>query len=180
VSDTGHRIDPRTGRKDHRPAKAGLNWRFVGWEGHCFGQPPALPLPNPDTTPPTIGITSAPPSGLTKTTAVFRFSANEPVSRVECSLDGGGYVRCYTPTRYTGLGTGGHSFCVRAVDRAGNVGAAACVSWTIEAKPQPPPPTTQEQPATQPPDGGSDGGREDDDQGRTNPNCDQPAILDVC
>jgi RNA polymerase sigma-70 factor (ECF subfamily) len=142
--------------------------------------------PPRDTTPPAVSITSTPPAATRKTVAVFRFSANEPVSRVECSLDGGGYSRCYTPTRYD-VGIGGHSFCVRAIDKAGNVGGPACASWTVEAKPepaQPPEPTQPPEQQTTPPE--SSGGEQPpaggggDDERDEPPNCDQPAILDPC
>jgi RNA polymerase sigma factor (sigma-70 family) len=146
-------------------------------QGDDRDQPPG------DTTPPAVSILGAPPATTRKTVAVFRFSANEPVSRVECSLDGGGYSRCFTPTRYD-VGVGGHSFCVRAVDKAGNVGEPACSSWTVEEKPapvqtQPPEQTTappEEPGGGQPPVGGGD-----DDGGREEPpGCDEPAILDPC
>jgi hypothetical protein len=79
------------------------------------------------------------------------------VSRVECGLDGAGWVRCYTPTKYTDLGIGQHSFCVRAVDRAKNVGPAACYALTIEEKPPASPPAEPPPPAepapTEPPRG---------------------------
>jgi RNA polymerase sigma-70 factor, ECF subfamily len=143
-------------------------------------QPPA------DTTPPAVSILGGPSGETTKTVAVFRFGADEPVSRVECSLDGGGYSRCYTPTRYD-VGVGGHTFCVRAADRAGNLGGPACSSWTVAETPAPPPPTTQEQPpATTEQQGGEQQGPlgtgNDDDQRPppSSPNCNQPAILDPC
>jgi hypothetical protein len=129
------------------PAASGARSEPAATEQAATAEPPK------DTTPPSISITSAPPSVTTKPVAVFRFQASEPVSRVECSLDGAGFSRCYTPTRYT-LGIGPHTFCVRAIDRAKNVGSQACYAWTIEAKPEAPPttapPTTQQQPAQQP------------------------------
>lgn len=142
-------------------------------------QPPA------DTTPPVVSILGGPPAETTKPVAVFRFSANEPVSRVECSLDGGGYSRCYTPARYD-VGIGSHTFCVRAADRAGNLGGPACYGWTVAEKPEPPPPAPQEQPpaTTGQQGGGQTGsfgsGQEDGQQPPSSPNCDQPANVDPC
>jgi len=132
-----------------------------------------------DTAPPAVSILGGPPAETTKPVAVFRFSANEPVSRVECSLDGGGYSRCYTPTRYD-VGVGGHTFCVRATDRAGNVGGAACYSWTVVEKPEPPPPTQEQPPATTEQQGPSGNGHEDEQRPPSSPNCNQPNVLDPC
>jgi hypothetical protein len=52
-------------------------------------------------------------------TALFRLSANETAS-FTCSLDGAAYSPCESPTRYSDLDPGWHTFAVRAVDSAGN------------------------------------------------------------
>jgi hypothetical protein len=82
----------------------------------------------------------APPT--TSPTATFTFSGNDNVDSAaqlgfQCSLDGGTFQMCLSPTNYTDLALGSHSFRVRAIDRAGNVDdSPASHLWTIEAPPQ--------------------------------------------
>jgi RNA polymerase sigma factor (sigma-70 family) len=90
----------------------------------------------PDTTPPMTTISSAPPSSTTSSSASFTFSSNESGSTFACALDGGAYMACSSPTSYTSLAVGSHTFSVRATDPAGNTGQPASHSWTI-VKPQP-------------------------------------------
>ena len=87
----------------------------------------------PDTTPPSVSITSAQISGGD---ASFS-SASEPGATFTCSLDGAGPVGCTSPAIYTGLGPGAHSFAVRATDAAGNVSQPATHAWTIAPPPAP-------------------------------------------
>ena len=94
----------------------------------------------PDTTAPTVTLTSTPPTSTTETSASFTFSANEPDVGYECSLDGAGYSACTSPTSHQSLGVGTHSFAVRAHDAAGNLGQPATFGWSIVAPPPPPPP----------------------------------------
>ncbi|MCD6725894.1 MAG: Ig-like domain-containing protein, partial [Solirubrobacteraceae bacterium] len=42
------------------------------------------------------------------------------------------FAACASPKSYTGLADGGHTFSVRAVDAAGNVGSAASATWTVD------------------------------------------------
>ncbi|HEX2505593.1 MAG TPA: DNRLRE domain-containing protein, partial [Gaiellaceae bacterium] len=89
-----------------------------------------------DLTPPATAIDSGPPTTTTSTTATFAFSSDEQGSTFECSLDGGPYAACASPTEYQSLPLAGHEFRVRAIDRAGNLDATpALYSWTIEAPP---------------------------------------------
>ena len=65
--------------------------------------------------------------------ASFSFSADEPGSSFECSLDGAPYVACASPAEYTGLADGAHTFAVRATDPAGNTDPTpATRSWTVD------------------------------------------------
>lgn len=65
--------------------------------------------------------------------AVFSLDSNERVS-FTCSIDGSRYTSCGTPTRYSDLDPGWHTFAVRAVDDAGNVdGSPAATRWHATA-----------------------------------------------
>lgn len=83
----------------------------------------------PDTT-----ITSHPDSSTFSTDATFSFTSNESNVHFQCSLDGGAAAACTSPTSYTGLAAGGHTFTVAAVDQYGIVDPSpANFSWTIQA-----------------------------------------------
>ncbi|HEV3375764.1 MAG TPA: Ig-like domain-containing protein [Thermoleophilaceae bacterium] len=89
-----------------------------------------------DTVAPQVSIDSRPESLTKSTEASFEFSAGEDAS-FECRLDEGDWVACESPQTYGGAGQtpladGRHTFEVRATDRAGNVGAAASYSWTVD------------------------------------------------
>jgi hypothetical protein len=79
-----------------------------------------------DTTPPSSSLSREFPAG---DAAWFSFSANESAS-FTCSLDGAAYTSCNSPTRYSDLEPGWHTFSVRATDTAGNVEPSpAKVRW---------------------------------------------------
>jgi hypothetical protein len=88
-----------------------------------------------DNTAPSVAISGVSVSG---TTATVSFSSPDAdVARFECSLDGGGFVTCTSPKAYAGLAAGNHTVTVRAIDKVGNVGAAASRAFTI-GRPVPP------------------------------------------
>ncbi len=64
-------------------------------------------------------IMSGPSPVAARSLAVFTFVSTVAGSRFQCRLDGGPWVRCASPLRYTGLVDGAHTFDVRAVSRAG-------------------------------------------------------------
>src|SRR3954447_6148533 len=84
-----------------------------------------------DTTPPSATITSRPAATVGTGSASFAFTSNEP-SAFRCNPDRAGWRPCSSPTHYTGLGDGSHTFQVRAADRAGNIGAPSIYRWTID------------------------------------------------
>ncbi|MGH3033191.1 MAG: Ig-like domain-containing protein [Gaiellaceae bacterium] len=85
-----------------------------------------------DTVPPETTITSAPSDPSASADATFAFDSSELGSTFECSLDGAPFAACASPTSYTGLGPGAHTFEVRAADPAGNTDASpAAYSWTV-------------------------------------------------
>jgi hypothetical protein len=87
----------------------------------------------PDTTAPDTTITSAPPVTTSSTSATFEFTSTEAGSTFACSLDGAAEQPCTSPTAYTGLSVGSHTFAVRATDPSGNTDdTPATHSWTVE------------------------------------------------
>jgi hypothetical protein len=84
------------------------------------------------TPPPAPSIAGGPPSATNATGASFVFSDSEAGLSFGCQLDGGTYSPCTSPTTYSGLPNGTHSFAVRATDAAGNTGPAASYGWLID------------------------------------------------
>ena len=85
-----------------------------------------------DATAPQTTIGAAPPAASTSASATFVFFSSEDQSTFTCRLDGGGVTPCTSPTTYSGLGNGQHTFSVEATDRAGNTDASPAVyAWTI-------------------------------------------------
>jgi hypothetical protein len=84
-----------------------------------------------DTIVPTALITLTPPSSTNSPT--FAFSASES-SSFTCRLDGGGFAACTSPTSYSNLADGPHTFATRATDSAGNTSPEAGYTWTIETR----------------------------------------------
>jgi hypothetical protein len=84
-----------------------------------------------DTHAPSTTITLGPPGDSGTGDASFSFSSSKPGSSFQCRLDGGAWSACSSPESYTGLGNGSHTFDVRSIDQAGNVGSAASQTWTV-------------------------------------------------
>ncbi len=85
-----------------------------------------------DTTPPDITITSSPSGWVRSTAASFAFASTESGATFKCLLDTGTEGVCTSPKSYTGLAEGAHTFKVKAVDRAGNVGTWVSSSWSVD------------------------------------------------
>jgi hypothetical protein len=87
-------------------------------------------------------IDSGPVAGSTVTTsaATLAFSASPAqTATFECQLDGGSFAPCTSPTAYTGLSNGPHTFNVRASNVLGVDSTPASRSWTVATAPPPPP-----------------------------------------
>ncbi|MEJ7787025.1 MAG: hypothetical protein WKF96_19665 [Solirubrobacteraceae bacterium] len=100
---------------------------------------------------PETSITSGTADGSRSETtdATFAFTASEPGSRFECSVDTAAFVSCASPVAFPGLAVGNHSFAVRAIDPAGNVDASpARRIWAVTAAVAPPPPPDRRAPET--------------------------------
>lgn len=89
-----------------------------------------------DTTPPETRLVSFPPDPSLSATASFAYESNEPGSGFQCSLDGAAFTPCASGITYSGLGSGPHTFQVRAVDPSANVDPTpAGYSFSVIAAP---------------------------------------------
>jgi len=95
---------------------------------------PAPPAPQQDLLPPDTSITAGPSGLVNSGSTSISFASSEPGSTFECRLDAGAWSDCASPTSYSALDAGAHTFDVRATDAAGNTDASpASRSWTINA-----------------------------------------------
>ncbi|MBK5274049.1 MAG: hypothetical protein JJE30_03220, partial [Desulfuromonadales bacterium] len=89
-----------------------------------------------DLTPPDTAITAKPVDPSNSAAPGFSFTATETNSTFECKLDSGSFAVCASPTNFTALAEGSHTFQVRAIDPAGNTDATpASFTWTIDLTP---------------------------------------------
>ena len=89
-----------------------------------------------DTLPPETAITNHPGNQTNSAAVDFGFTATEPGSTFQCSLDGAGYTACAESLTYRRLSEGRHTIAVKATDRAGNSQQSpASFSWTIDTTP---------------------------------------------
>jgi hypothetical protein len=83
---------------------------------------------------PTVTLSSQPTSPTTDTSAAFAWTTSGVVDGTVCTLDGAS-APCTSPTSYSGLALGSHSFIVTVSNVSGS--NTATVNWTIN----PPAPT---------------------------------------
>jgi hypothetical protein len=88
-----------------------------------------------DTTPPAITLDTTPSNPTSSSDASFTFSIDDP-RPTQCQIDAGGFVACTSPTTYSNLAVGPHTFTVQANDVAGNLGTTS-YTWTIQPDPVP-------------------------------------------
>lgn len=105
-------------------------------EGSCSSPPtstpPSPPPPDP-VRPPVARITTHPPKRTARPKMKFKFVSDRPGSTFECKLDKAQWQGCASPKTVRGLAPGKHVFRVRAMDAAGNRGAADRVIWRVVA-----------------------------------------------
>lgn len=112
-------------------AAAGATFHDAG-SSVCHGRPGGG---GGDVTPPQTTITSAPANPSSSADASFAFGADEAAT-FACSIDGAAFSACSSPTSYSGLADGSHTFAVRATDTAGNTDATpAAYTWTSSTAP---------------------------------------------
>lgn len=86
-----------------------------------------------DTAAPSTTITSGPSATVNNVSATFDFSSSEEGSTFRCALDDAAtFSACTSPKEYADLGDGSHTFRVKAVDAAGNVGPIASRTWKVD------------------------------------------------
>jgi autotransporter-associated beta strand protein len=93
-----------------------------------------------DRSAPTVTVTAQPATMTNSTTATFTFTGSDPVAggvssgvnRFDYQLDGGSFTTAANPVTLNGLAEGNHTFAVRAVDNAGNIGTPVTYSWAID------------------------------------------------
>lgn len=81
---------------------------------------------------PSTTIDDGPAGTVGSPDVAFSFSSSVPDATFACSLDASAYASCSSPTSYSGLADGNHSFSVRATDAAHNVGPPASRSFTVD------------------------------------------------
>jgi hypothetical protein len=74
-------------------------------------------------------IVKSKPSRTTRsTTAVFRFATGAAGGRFRCRFDGGPWLACKSPLKYTAIVAGRHTLGIRSATRAGK---PVTVAWTV-------------------------------------------------
>lgn len=126
------------------PCSSGVSYTGLGGGAHTFAVratdgvgntgPEAGHAWTIDTSAPTTTITGGPTGTTGPDGHTFTFDASEAAT-FECRLDGAGFGACSSGVSYSGLGDGSHTFDVRATDTAGNLGAPASRTWTVDAAP---------------------------------------------
>jgi outer membrane protein assembly factor BamB len=86
-----------------------------------------------DTVAPVASFLTGPPVLTNVKVATFTFASNEPGSTFKCSVDGGWFNDCSSPSSTGSLSDGPHTFDVEAIDPAGNVSPPVQWSWTLDA-----------------------------------------------
>ncbi len=94
-------------------------------------------VPLASAVPPGVSIDAAPANPTTATTATFSFSSPDVTATFDCDLDGTS-VPCTTPTVYSGLADGSHTFTVLATNADPDTSTAS-FTWTVDTTPPPVP-----------------------------------------
>ncbi len=73
------------------------------------------------------------PANTSSQAAYFQFSGSVAgENKFVCSLDGAAYAECASPQNFTDLTEAAHSFSIKTVDAAGNIGPATTTNWTVD------------------------------------------------
>ncbi len=89
-----------------------------------------------DTIAPDTTLDSTPPALSNSGSASFGFASSEGGSSFVCLLDGESFEPCTSPTTFTQLADGSHTFEVAAADAAGNAdNSPVSYTWTVDTLP---------------------------------------------
>ena len=83
--------------------------------------------PSPDTV-----IDSGPPASTTSSTATFTFHSTQSPATFSCRLDGSAFVSCGSPTAFTGVAAGSHTFSVFSTVNGVSDSSPATATWTVD------------------------------------------------
>jgi hypothetical protein len=81
---------------------------------------------------PETTINSGPSGAVASTAASFTFSSDDPVATFQCALDGAAFTTCASPTSFSSLAQGSHTFQVRATNTSGTDPTPASRTWTVD------------------------------------------------
>jgi large repetitive protein len=76
-------------------------------------------------------FTQKPTNPTTDKKATLAFTDAESGVTFQCKLDAAAPASCGGSVKYNNLTQGSHTFCVQALDKAGNGSTAACYTWQI-------------------------------------------------
>jgi hypothetical protein len=100
-------------------------------QAKCETPPP--PPPAPEIAVAQIDVVQPNTNPTNMTSISFEFSSQVAASLYMCSIDGAAANTCSSPTAYSNLTNGGHSFSVYAVNSAGVAGPASNYNWVVDA-----------------------------------------------
>ncbi|MGK5088618.1 LamG-like jellyroll fold domain-containing protein [Bdellovibrionota bacterium FG-2] len=86
-----------------------------------------------DTVLPVTTITSTPPGQNLATSASFSFSTSKTNTIFQCRIDGAAYSNCLSPTSFSTMPNGTHTFEAFSADLLGNQGPTKSHTWNQEA-----------------------------------------------
>ncbi|HEY3019711.1 MAG TPA: Ig-like domain-containing protein [Solirubrobacteraceae bacterium] len=143
-SEDGSSFECRLDTRDWSSCSSPKSYSALTDGSHTFAVRATDSLGNTDATAPTRTFTvdtvapqttiGSGPSGPTgDASPMFDFSSSEDGSSFECRLDTGDWSSCSSPTSYSALSDGSHTFAVRASDRVGNTDATeATRTFTVD------------------------------------------------
>jgi hypothetical protein len=85
-----------------------------------------------DTVAPDVSITDNPVEISNVADPEFAFTSTDGTAGFECSVDGGEFAECEAGDKVAALTDGDHTFAVRAIDPATNVGTEANYEWEVD------------------------------------------------